>query len=94
MPSELAAWMIGWDLILEYSMGVAAVAARWSAYFNSLLVQSVALHDRSARRRQDPGRQAHSRRHERVGARLGIWIAVGLAIYFVYGRFQSRLRHK
>ena len=24
--------------------------------------------------------------------RLGIWIAIGLAIYFLYGRFQSRLR--
>jgi APA family basic amino acid/polyamine antiporter len=36
---ELAAWMIGWDLILEYSMGVAVVACGWSAYFNSLLVQ-------------------------------------------------------
>ena len=23
---------------------------------------------------------------------LGIWIAIGLAIYFLYGRFQSRLR--
>ena len=36
---ELAAWLIGWDLILEYSMGVGAVACGWSAYFNSLLVQ-------------------------------------------------------
>lgn len=36
---ELAAWMIGWDLILEYSMGVAVVACGWSAYFNSLLAQ-------------------------------------------------------
>jgi len=34
---ELAAWMIGWDLILEYAMGVAAVASGWSGYFNSLL---------------------------------------------------------
>jgi basic amino acid/polyamine antiporter, APA family len=36
---ELVAWLIGWDLILEYAMGVAAVARGWSAYFNSLLVQ-------------------------------------------------------
>jgi basic amino acid/polyamine antiporter, APA family len=26
--------------------------------------------------------------------RLGIWIAIGLAIYFLYGRFRSRLRAK
>ena len=26
--------------------------------------------------------------------RLGIWIAIGLVIYFLYGRFQSRLRAK
>lgn len=35
---ELVAWMIGWDLILEYAVGVAAVACGWSGYFNSLLV--------------------------------------------------------
>ena len=34
---ELAAWTIGWDLILEYSMGVAAVACGWAAYLNGLL---------------------------------------------------------
>ena len=34
---ELVAWTIGWDLILEYSMGVAAVACGWSAYLNELL---------------------------------------------------------
>ena len=34
---ELAAWVIGWDLILEYAMGGATVAVGWSGYFNSLL---------------------------------------------------------
>jgi APA family basic amino acid/polyamine antiporter len=34
---ELAAWIIGWDLILEYAMGSAAVAVGWSGYFNNLL---------------------------------------------------------
>ena len=34
---ELVAWMIGWDLILEYGVGVAAVASGWSAYLDSLL---------------------------------------------------------
>jgi APA family basic amino acid/polyamine antiporter len=33
---ELAAWIIGWDLILEYVMGGAAVAIGWSGYVVSL----------------------------------------------------------
>jgi APA family basic amino acid/polyamine antiporter len=31
---ELLAWIIGWDLILEYAMSAATVAASWSKYFN------------------------------------------------------------
>ncbi len=34
---ELAAWIIGWDLILEYGLSVAAVANGWSGYFNNAL---------------------------------------------------------
>jgi basic amino acid/polyamine antiporter, APA family len=34
---ELIAWIIGWDLILEYAVGNVAVAIAWSGYFNSLL---------------------------------------------------------
>jgi len=34
---ELMAWIIGWDLILEYGMGAATVAAGWSFYFQDLL---------------------------------------------------------
>ncbi len=34
---ELVAWIIGWDLILEYAVGNVAVAIAWSGYFNSLL---------------------------------------------------------
>src|SRR5246500_2951216 len=36
---ELIAWIIGWDLILEYAFGAATVASGWSGYFNSLLQQ-------------------------------------------------------
>jgi len=31
---ELLAWIIGWDLILEYAMSGATVASAWSEYFN------------------------------------------------------------
>ena len=34
---ELVAWIIGWDLILEYSVAVSAVAIGWSAYMNNAL---------------------------------------------------------
>jgi APA family basic amino acid/polyamine antiporter len=34
---ELVAWIIGWDLILEYAVGNVAVAISWSGYFTSLL---------------------------------------------------------
>lgn len=34
---ELIAWMIGWDLILEYAIGAATVSISWSAYVVSLL---------------------------------------------------------
>ena len=34
---ELVAWIIGWDLILEYAIGNMAVAIAWSGYFASLL---------------------------------------------------------
>ncbi len=34
---EIFAWIIGWDLILEYSMGTAAVASAWTDYLNVLL---------------------------------------------------------
>ena len=33
---EIVAWIIGWDLILEYAVGNMAVAASWSGYFIKL----------------------------------------------------------
>lgn len=40
---ELVAWIIGWDLILEYAVGNVAVAIAWSGYFTSLL-HTLGLH--------------------------------------------------
>jgi len=34
---ELLAWIIGWDLVLEYGVSVAAVAVGWGSYFVELL---------------------------------------------------------
>jgi APA family basic amino acid/polyamine antiporter len=36
---ELVAWIIGWDLTLEYAFGASTVASGWAAYFNSLMQQ-------------------------------------------------------
>lgn len=35
---EIIAWIIGWDLILEYALSVSTVAIGWSHYFDSLLI--------------------------------------------------------
>jgi len=34
---EIFAWIIGWDLILEYAMGCSTVASAWTQYLNKLL---------------------------------------------------------
>jgi APA family basic amino acid/polyamine antiporter len=34
---ELVAWIIGWDLVLEYAVSAATVATGWSGYFQNLL---------------------------------------------------------
>lgn len=34
---EIIAWIIGWDLVLEYAVGAATVGIAWSEYFNKLL---------------------------------------------------------
>ena len=36
---ELMAWIIGWDLILEYAMSAATVGAVWTKYFNVLTME-------------------------------------------------------
>jgi basic amino acid/polyamine antiporter, APA family len=40
---ELVAWIIGWDLVLEYAVGAATVAIAWSEYFNKVL-EYIGLH--------------------------------------------------
>jgi APA family basic amino acid/polyamine antiporter len=40
---EMVAWIIGWDLILEYAVGNVAVAVSWSSYFQELL-RGLGLH--------------------------------------------------
>jgi basic amino acid/polyamine antiporter, APA family len=37
---EFMAWIIGWDLVLEYAMSCSVVAAHWTGYFNEFLYLS------------------------------------------------------
>jgi basic amino acid/polyamine antiporter, APA family len=41
---ELIAWIIGWDLILEYAIGSCYVANSWSSYFDSFLQNTFNIH--------------------------------------------------
>ncbi len=45
---ELLAWIIGWDLILEYAIGSSFVAAGWSNYLDRLVAECLPLPDRPA----------------------------------------------
>src|SRR5215218_6606614 len=38
---EFIAWIIGWDLVLEYALGAATVSIAWSQYLNKLLQQTL-----------------------------------------------------
>jgi len=40
---ELAAWFIGWNMVLEYGVSASAVAVSWTGYFTSLL-DEVGIH--------------------------------------------------
>ncbi len=46
---ELMAWIIGWDLVLEYAVGNIAVAIGWSGYFASFLARVRDTYARGAR---------------------------------------------
>ena len=53
---EFVAWIIGWDLILEYALGAATVAVGWSGYFVSLLARlrhPISRRNGSGARRRD-----------------------------------------
>jgi APA family basic amino acid/polyamine antiporter len=41
---ELMAWIIGWDLMLEYAMSCSVVAAHWTHYFDEFLYLSCGWH--------------------------------------------------
>lgn len=60
---ELVAWIIGWDLVLEYAVGAATVAIAWSEYFNKIL-EFMGLHV--------PYQWCHSPFQVSMGANAGV----------------------
>ena len=74
---ELVAWIIGWDLILEYGVSVAAIAVGWGGNLNAFLDAAfgVALPDaiakspRGRRRLQPAGRVHRAGDHAAAGPR-------------------------
>ena len=80
---EIFAWIIGWDLILEYAMGCATVASAWTGYLNKFLLAAAAAGCRfpgTCSPIRSPGRRAtacpgqlalgvhHGGGHHRAGA--------------------------
>ena len=66
---ELVAWIIGWDLVLEYAVGAATVAIAWSEYFNRVLefVRHAASRTNGAIRRSSHAPDGRQRHHEHPG---------------------------
>ena len=67
---ELMAWVIGWDLILEYAVGNIAVAIGWSGYFASFL-EGFGIHM--------PGTLIAPTGTEMVQLQTGQWITMAAA---------------
>ena len=68
---ELLAWIVGWSLILEYSLVVSAVAVGWSGYASPLLASLGSAFPHAldagagARRDDQPAGDLHHRRRRR-----------------------------
>ena len=87
---EIFAWIIGWDLILEYAMGAATVAVGWSGYFAQPPAQCRHRHPRAVRRGAG-NRAKPCRRHGRHGiVNLPAALIVGLiTLLLIMGTKES-----
>ena len=81
---ELVAWIIGWDLILEYAFGSVTVAASWSGYFVSLLHKTLGLEfsDSIMRLTKGPWEMVTLSNGEQVA---GIWNLPAFAVALFVG---------
>ncbi len=99
---EIVAWILGWDLILEYTVGNVAVAISWVDYFTTLL-RGIGVNlpiflttgYRTALLSATPDVQALLETAPRLpglGALCVLDRVGGLTIYGLYGYRNSRLR--
>jgi APA family basic amino acid/polyamine antiporter len=89
---ELVAWIIGWDLVLEYAVGAATVAIAWSQYLNKLLGILGWARSRTSgatRRSEERGRRV-ARDHEHAG----VFILLLLTLVLIRGTKESALRQR
>ncbi len=73
---ELFAWIVGWDLLLEYSVSVSAVSVGWSGYFNDFLT---AIHVHL------PYSLTHSPLHGGDVNLLAFSVIIGLMLLLIFG---------
>ena len=88
---EFVAWIIGWDLVLEYAVGAATVAIAWSEYLNRVLELRRPARSRTngAIRRSSPcGRRRCPRHHEHPGGRHP---AAAVTLLLIRGTQESAL---
>src|SRR5437879_12664177 len=82
---ELVAWIIGWDLILEYAVSNMAVAVGFFAYIDSLL-ETFGVHLPVALSTPSYSRASGSARHFKLG---GLLIVMLLTVLLVLGIRES-----
>ena len=77
---EIFAWMIGWDLILEYAVGSMTVAIGWSGYFQRILAGfGITLPVWMSRRPRHDARRGHQPAGDRDRARcITVLLVIGI----------------
>ena len=87
---EIIAWIIGWDLMLEYLVSSATVASVWSGTFVGLLSSAgITLPTIITKTPMEGGIIDLP---AITWIRFVIWLLLGLIIYFIYGRHHSELQ--
>jgi len=89
---EFVAWIIGWDLILEYAFGAATVAVGWSGYVVSLLRDTLGINYPLALS-APPGAEIKTMTGEVIGHGIfnlpGFLIAVAVTFLLIRGIKES-----